>query len=89
MLKITKTWEGECEVHLKLEGKISSQWAALLDGICRNHLRDMKVVQLDCANVDFVDAIGIAVLNGLPQNRIALINAPSFIMQLLQAGEET
>jgi ABC-type transporter Mla MlaB component len=88
MLKITKTWEYDCDVHLKLDGKISAQWAALLDGVCRNHLRDMKVVKLAGANVDFVDASGIAVLNDLPQKRIVLINVPSFILRLLKTGEK-
>ncbi|MGH7148905.1 MAG: STAS domain-containing protein, partial [Nitrospiraceae bacterium] len=62
MLKITKIQESRSDVLLKLEGKITAQWAALLDGVCRSLLRQEKAVYLDCANVDFIDARGVEVL---------------------------
>ena len=34
MLKITKIQESRRDVLIKLEGKITDQWAALLDGEC-------------------------------------------------------
>lgn len=86
MLKITKTQESASEVSLTLEGKVIEQWAALLDGICRAHIRDKKTVQLDCANVDFVDASGVDVLNNFPRRQVKLLRAPGFMTQLLHNG---
>jgi ABC-type transporter Mla MlaB component len=86
MLRITKTEETPHGVHLMLEGKVAEQWAALLDGVCRAHLRVHKHVQLDCANVDFVDASGVDVLKNFPRRHVKLLRAPGFVTQLLHNG---
>jgi anti-anti-sigma regulatory factor len=86
MLKITKIQESRSDVLIKLEGKITDQWAALLDGECRSYLRQEKAVYLDCSYVDFIDARGVEVLNNLPQTQVNLISAPGFIAELLQIG---
>jgi anti-anti-sigma regulatory factor len=86
MLKITKIQESGRHVLLKLEGKITDQWAALLDGECRSILRQEKNVFLDCSRVDFVDGRGVDVLNNLPRKQVTLMSAPSFLTMLLQIG---
>jgi anti-anti-sigma regulatory factor len=86
MLKITKIQETRGDVLLKLEGKITAQWAALLDGECRSLLREEKAVHLDCAHVDFIDASGVEVLNNLPQTQVHLMSAPGYVTELLQNG---
>lgn len=86
MLKITKVQESGSDVLLKLEGKITDQWAALLDGECRSFLRQKKAVYLDCSHVDYVDGKGIEVLNNFPQKHVTLMSAPGFVTELLQIG---
>jgi ABC-type transporter Mla MlaB component len=86
MLKITTIQESRNDVLIKLEGKITDQWAALLDGECRAYLRQKKAVHLDCSHVDFIDARGVEVLNNLPQTQVNLMSAPGFITELLQIG---
>ena len=86
MLKITKIIDSRSGVLLKLEGKITAQWAALLDGVCRSLLRQEKTVYLDCANVDFIDARGVEVLNNLPRTQVSLMSAPGYVTELLQIG---
>jgi anti-anti-sigma regulatory factor len=86
MLKITKIQESRSEVLLKLEGKITAKWADLLDRECRLLLRQEKAVYLDCTNVDFIDAGGVEVLNGLPRTQVTLMSAPGFVTELLQIG---
>ncbi len=86
MLKITKIQESRRDVLLKLEGKITEQWAALLDSECRSLLREEKTVHLDCAHVDFIDATGVEVLNNLPRRQVTLMSAPGFVTELLQIG---
>lgn len=86
MLKITKVQENGRTVQLKLEGKVTAQWAALLDGECRSFLRRGKTVLLDCAAVDFLDEQGITVLRHLPAKDVTLISAPGFVTELLQTG---
>ncbi|MDF0645169.1 MAG: hypothetical protein P0111_14155 [Nitrospira sp.] len=86
MLKITKIRESASDVLIKLEGKIMTQWAALLDGECRSYLRQKKAVYLDCSNVDYLDGRGIEVLKSLPQTKVTLISAPNYLTELLQIG---
>jgi anti-anti-sigma regulatory factor len=86
MLKITKIQESASDVLLKLEGKITEQWAALLDGECRSYLRKTKSVHLDCSNVEYIDARGVEVMNNLPRKQVTLMSAPAFVTELLQIG---
>lgn len=86
MLKITTLQESGSDVLLKLEGKITDQWAALLDGECRSYLRQKKAVYLDCSHVEFVDRRGVEVLNNLPRKHVTLISAPGFVTELLHVG---
>lgn len=85
-MKITKIQESRTDVLLKLEGKVTDQWAALLDGECRSYLRRMKNVFLDCSQVDFVDGRGVEVLNNLPRKQVTLMSTPGFVTELLQTG---
>ncbi|HET9962713.1 MAG TPA: STAS domain-containing protein [Nitrospiraceae bacterium] len=86
MLKITKVRESRSRVLLKLEGKITAQWASLLDNECRTCLRNRQSVRLDCTGVDFLDAKGIEVLRTLHGRNVTLISAPAFVTELLRTG---
>ena len=88
MLKITKIQESRSEVFFKLEGKITAEWAVLLDGECRVFLHEGKAVYLDCADVDFIDTRGVHVLNSLPRKQVTLMNAPGYVTELLQTDGE-
>ncbi len=89
MLKITKIQESGSDVLLKLEGKITEQWAALLDGECRIYLRQHKLVYLDCSHVEFVDGRGVEVLNSLPPKHVTLMSMPGFVTELLHIGGQS
>jgi anti-anti-sigma regulatory factor len=86
MLKITETETNGSRVLLKLEGKITAQWAALLGQECRAALRKRRAVELDCAGVDFLDESGVAVLRRLPRKRVTLMNVSGYLTELLQSG---
>lgn len=86
MLKITKIQESRGDVLLKLEGKITEQWAALLDGECRSYLRQKKAVYLDCSHVEYLDGHGVEVLNALPHSHVTVMSAPALVTELLQIG---
>ncbi len=89
MLKITKTQESGSDVLLKLEGKITAQWADLLDGECRSFLRQKKTVYLDCSHVDFIDQRGVEVVKNFPSTQVTLMSAPGFVTELLQIGGQS
>lgn len=89
MLRITKTQESGTTVVLKLEGKVTEQWAALLDAECRSFLRNHKTLSLDCAGVNFLDARGVEVLKQLRLNAVSIIGAPGIVTELLQTGGQS
>jgi anti-anti-sigma regulatory factor len=84
MLRITKVENNGAPVTLKLEGKVSDQWAALLDGECRSLLSHRKEVCLDLSGVNFMDAGGVKVVKSLPRQQVRIVNAPGFIEELLK-----
>jgi anti-anti-sigma regulatory factor len=86
MLKITKTDMNGSKVVLKLEGKITGQWAELLDAECRHELKNLKPIELDCAGVDFLDEKGVEVLKNLPRKQVTLLSAPGYVTELLHIG---
>lgn len=86
MLKITKIQESASDVLLKLEGKVTEQWAALLDGECRAYLRQQKSVFLDCSHVDYIDGRGVEVLNAFPHSHVTLMSASALMTELLHIG---
>jgi len=86
MLKITTIQESGRDVLLKLEGKITEQWAALLDGECHAYLRQHKAVYLDCSHVEYIDGRGVEVLNALPHSHVIVMSAPALVTELLQNG---
>lgn len=88
-LKITKAGENERSVRLLLEGMITHPGASELQAVCRDYMRQCKQIELDCADIDFVDAKGAAVLNDFPRAEVTLLHAPRFVQQLLRGGERS
>jgi anti-anti-sigma regulatory factor len=86
MLKISKMEDDGATVVLKLEGKVTEQWAALLDEECRSLLGDGKRLLLNCADVQFLDDRGVDVLRNLLSQQVTLMGAPGFVTELLETG---
>lgn len=86
MLKITKTEDSGATVILKLEGKVTDQWADLLDAECRTLLGNGKTLLLDCTDVHFLDERGVEVLRNLPPQHVTIVNAPGFVTELFKTG---
>ncbi len=84
MLRITKVEHNGAPVTLKLEGKVSDQWSALLDEECRSLLSQRKAVCLDLSGVNFMDASGVKVVKSLSGRHVRIVNAPGFIKELLK-----
>jgi anti-anti-sigma regulatory factor len=89
MLKITTIEETGTTVLLKLEGKVTEQWAALLDGECRAFLNNRQTLMLDCAGVNFLDARGVDVLRNLRLNNVTILGAPEIVTELLRTGGQS
>jgi ABC-type transporter Mla MlaB component len=65
VLRITREKETHLGVTLRLEGRVTGEWAALLERECSDRLRSGDSVRLDLAGVTFVDRSGVEVLERL------------------------
>jgi anti-anti-sigma regulatory factor len=64
-LRITRGERSDSRATLKLEGRLVTKWAALLEAECSDLLGLRGAVILDLADVGFVDRAGIEVLERL------------------------
>ena len=86
MLKITTNATTTC-VTLKLEGKLLEPWVAdLRDAVERAQVAGLTL-QLDLADVSFVDAAGERALARILRTGVALVACSSFVAELLQVGQ--
>lgn len=84
MLKITRLSEDPARIKLKVEGSITQGWVTVLDDELGRALADAPSIELDFRNVSYVDGSGLALLRGLPQERVAIVNCAPLIWDLLQ-----
>ena len=83
MVRIQKIVESPTETTLSVEGRIVSDWVAVLEHECRQALRDTPRVQLDLAAVTFIDARGVEVLRRLMIGGVTVVNCREFVDALL------
>jgi anti-anti-sigma regulatory factor len=70
-------------VTLKVEGRIVSQWVALLEHECLLLRQKKQYVVLDFSSVTFIDSQGLEMLKQLLSQKIKIINCPAYILETL------
>ncbi len=84
MLKISQTATPNHSVTLKLEGRIVGPWVEELRRICEPLLVEQREVNLDLADVSYVDAEGVATLTGFKSRGVKLDNCSAFLEQQMK-----
>jgi len=88
MLKITRAVLSEKEVTLQLDGRITGQWVELLKDTAESVLRDGISLNVDLANISFIDCEGIALIRNLIQRGVRHLNPPLFVADQLKKCNE-
>jgi anti-anti-sigma regulatory factor len=71
----------------RLDGSLTGSWVHELRLLCELKLADGGAIQIDCGGVTFVDAAGVALMQGLQSKGVRLVNCSPFIkMQLAPNG---
>jgi anti-anti-sigma regulatory factor len=86
MLKISENKLGKETVTLRLEGRIVGPWVEELKQACEPLVKNGGRVELDLADVAFVDESGVTVLAGLSARGTKLLNITPFVEKQLKAG---
>lgn len=84
MLKITRAVLSEQEVTLQLDGRVTGQWAALLQDSAESVLNEGLVLNVDLKNISFIDCEGIAVIRNLIQRGARHQNPPLFVAEQIK-----
>jgi ABC-type transporter Mla MlaB component len=71
-------------VTLRLDGQVAGRWVKLLQKTCEAELKKCARVAIDLRNVSFADRDGIALLRGLTDRRVELLNALPFIAEQIR-----
>lgn len=83
MLRIERLNEDHATVILKLDGRIVSQWVAILEEECFQILKQQKQLILDCTDVSFIGPEGIEMLGKLKGGCVKCVNCSPFVRAIL------
>lgn len=85
MLKISETKPADHDVTLRLEGRIVGPWVAELLQACEQVLDRGSPLTLQLADVEFMEAEGVALLMALRRRGVSFVAPPPFIAEQLKA----
>ena len=87
MLRITPTDSRNHQIILRLEGRIAGPWVAELWKICEKILGEGPALELNLAEVSFLDPAGITLLKEVRARGVELSECSPFIAEQLKAVE--
>jgi anti-anti-sigma regulatory factor len=85
MLKISQLEPVDHNPSIHLEGRIVGPWVAELRQCCEPFLREGRSLTLHLADVEFMDACGVALLAELRSRGVLLADSPPFVAEQLKA----
>jgi ABC-type transporter Mla MlaB component len=86
MLKISEPGTPNHSVTLKLEGRVVGPWVEELRRVCEPILTKDCSLKLDLTEVSYVDAEGVAMLNGFKTRGAKLKNCSPFVEQQIKTA---
>jgi anti-anti-sigma regulatory factor len=85
MLKISEVTPANSHVMLRLEGSIAGPWVSEARHACEEILSKGYALQLNLAEIEFMDAAGIALLGDLQARGARLVECSPFVEAQLNA----
>ena len=87
MLKISQIEPINHAVTLRLEGRVVGPWVAELQKSCEEVLTARRSLKLHLADVEFMDAQGVALLSALRSRGVSLLDCSPFAAELLKPNK--
>ena len=84
MLRITSTDGGNHHVLLRLEGRVAGPWVFELLKACEEVLGKGQTLELNLAEVTFLDHAGVALLTGCRARGVELSRCSPFVAEQLK-----
>lgn len=87
MLRITRAEDrGTSVIRVRAEGRVISDWVAVLERECQMALAQAQRVEIDLSGVTFIDGRGVEMLRRLRAGRLGIVNCSPFLEDLLSGG---
>jgi ABC-type transporter Mla MlaB component len=86
MLRITSTDGGNQHIRLRLEGRVVGPWVTELRKACEKVLGAGKPLELNLAEVSFLDPAGVTLLAKVRARGVQLAECSPFILEQLKAA---
>ena len=86
MLRITAVTPLNQVCALRLEGQLIGKWVKELERCCKDARTNGGRLVLDVAGVSFIDNDGLALLQGLTDGAVTLINPSHFVAEQLKGA---
>ncbi len=80
--------DGDAVARVQLVGQVGGRWVDELRRVCAEGLRDFGRLEIDMAEVTFVDAEGLRFFWNLPPGRVSIVNCALFVAEQLRTLEE-
>jgi ABC-type transporter Mla MlaB component len=85
MLRITPTDSGNHHVILRLEGRVAGPWVTELWKACEKVLGEGQALELNLADVSFLDPAGVTLLTKVRTRGVQLADCSPFLKEQLKA----
>jgi ABC-type transporter Mla MlaB component len=85
MLRISEITPANSHVVLRLEGSIAGPWVTEARNACEQILRQGRTLHLVLAEIEFMDAGGVALVSDLRERGALLVECSPFVEEQLRA----
>jgi len=86
MLRITPTDSGNHHVLLRLEGRVAGPWVTEVWKACEKVLGDGHALELNLAEVSFLDRAGASLLTKMHARGVELADCSPFVKEQLKGA---
>lgn len=86
MLRITQIDSHNSHVVLKLEGRLVGPWVEEVSRACDKYLESKRPLELDLADVFYVDRNGVILLRTLKMRYVQFRGCSAFVAEELKRG---
>ena len=86
MLKISQVEPANHAVTLRFEGRVAGPWVAEARKACEKVLNEGGALKLHLAEVEFMDATGVALLSNLRSRGVVFVECSPFVQAQMKAS---
>jgi ABC-type transporter Mla MlaB component len=87
MLRISPIASDNHHIILRLEGRVVGPWVPELSKVCEQALGEGQALELNLAEVSYVDRSGVLLINDLRSQGISLVECSPFVEEQLKDRE--